>query len=44
MRLGKNRSGWVVSFRLDVPQGFEPDQVYVEVYEPDGEVNVPRIL
>jgi hypothetical protein len=26
MRLGKNRCGWLVIFRLNVPEGFEPDQ------------------
>jgi hypothetical protein len=44
MRLGKNRSGWIVLFPLDAPRGFEPNQLSVEVYEPDGEVNIPPIL
>jgi len=44
MRLGKNRSGWLVVFSLKVPIGFEPNQLAVEVYEPDGEVNIPPLL
>ena len=44
MRLGKNRSGWLVIFQLDVPPGFVPDRLYVEVYESNGEVYVPEIL
>jgi len=38
------RSGWVVSVPLDVPEGWEPDEIYVEVFEPNGEVNIPMIL
>jgi hypothetical protein len=44
MRLGTNRSGWLVIFRLNVPEGFEPDRLHVEVYETDGEVHVQAIL
>lgn len=38
------RPGWVVAIPLDVPEGLEPDEVLVEVFEPDGEVNIPKIV
>ena len=44
MRLGKNRSGWVVSVPLDVPRGFEPDLIFVEIYDDTGEVNIPPLM
>jgi hypothetical protein len=44
MRLGKNRCGWLVIVPLDVPASFEPNSIYVEVYEPDGEVHIPITL
>jgi hypothetical protein len=44
MRLGKNRSGWLVVVPLKVPASFEPDTLYIEVYEPDGEVYIPAVL
>lgn len=39
-----SRSGWVVSVPLDVPDGWEEDCIRVEVFEPDGEINIPMIL
>jgi hypothetical protein len=44
MSLGKNRSGWVITFKLDVPSGFEPDLLFVEVYEDDLTTFIPRVL
>lgn len=44
MALGKNLSGWVVRFLYDFPEGFESKEVYVEVYEPEGTVNICRII
>jgi len=44
MRPGDNRSGWLVVFRLDVPEGFTPNLLHVEIYEPDGEVCVPPAM
>ena len=44
MRLGQKREGWLVVVPLDVPVGFEPDSIHVEVYEPDGEVHIPTVL
>lgn len=44
MEFGRNRKGWVVSLPLDVPESFEPNRIHVEVYEPDGAVNIPFIL
>ena len=44
MRLGKDRSGWLVVVPLEVPASFEPDSIDVEVYEPDGEVFIPDVL
>ena len=41
---GKHRSGWIVTFPLDVPPRFEPDRVFVEVVDPDGEVHIPDVL
>lgn len=38
------RPGWVVTIPLDVPEGLEPDEMRVEVFEPDGEVNIPKII
>lgn len=38
------RSGWEVSVPLDVPDGWEEDRITVEVFEPDGEINIPMIL
>ena len=38
------RPGWVVALPLDVPEEFEPNVAFVEVFEPDGEVNIPAIL
>jgi hypothetical protein len=44
MRGGDNLRGWVVIVPLDVPFGIEPDEIHVEVYEPDGGVFIPRLL
>lgn len=44
MRLRKNSEGWMAVVPLDVPFGFEPDMIHVEVYEPDGEVIIPDVL
>ncbi len=44
MHHGEERSGWLVVFPLDVPRGFEPDEFFVIVYEPDGEIDIPAIL
>ncbi|POD93106.1 hypothetical protein BV924_18045 [Pectobacterium odoriferum] len=39
-----HRKGWVVSARLNVPEGFEPNMVFVEVSDPSGEVYMPPIF
>ena len=44
MSLDRNRSGWIVSFSLDVPKGFEPNLLQIEVYEDDMSTNSPRLL
>lgn len=44
MRKGKNRCGWLVVVPLNVPRSFSPNAIDVEVYEPDGEVNIPVVL
>ena len=44
MSLSRNRSGWIVSFRLDVPDGFEPNLLQIEVYEDDMSTHIPRML
>ena len=44
MSLDRNRSGWVVSFRLDVPKTFEPNLLQIEVYEDDMSTHIPRML
>ena len=41
---GDTRSGWVVWVPLLVPDGWEEDHIRVEIFEPDGEVNIPMIL
>lgn len=42
MRLGKQLSGWLIYFKLDIPEGFEPDYIFVEVYD-NGRVHIPEI-
>ena len=42
MSRGKSRSGWVVTVALDVPEGFEPDSLHVEIYDDTSEVHVLR--
>ena len=44
MRGGDDLRGWVVIVPLDVPFGFEPNEIHVEVYEPDGGIFVPRMI
>ncbi len=44
MRRGKNRCGWLVVVPLNVPYGFEPNTIDVEVYEPGGEIHIPMVL
>ena len=39
----RNGSGWLVHVPLDVPEGFEPSDVMVEVY-PDGTTDIPPVL
>jgi hypothetical protein len=41
---GVARSRWVVGLPLNVPDGFEPDRFFVEVYEDTAEIVVPPIL
>lgn len=38
------KSGWSVSAKLNVPDSFEPNMVFVYVSEDDEEVYVPGIL
>jgi hypothetical protein len=38
------RPGWVVMIPLGLPDGISPNEVCVEVYEPDGEIYVRKIL
>ncbi|UDN35160.1 hypothetical protein [Proteus sp. NMG38-2] len=38
------KSGWSVSAKLNVPESFEPNMVFVYVSEDDDEVYVPDIL
>jgi hypothetical protein len=44
MSLDRNRTGWVVSIRLDVPDGFEPNVLQIEVCEDDMSTHMPRML
>ena len=44
MRRGKHKFGWLVIIPLAVPESFEPNAIDVEVYEPDGEVDIPMVL
>ena len=44
MRLGKNRSGWLVVVPLAVPDSFDPNAIHVEVYDPDGEIYIPIVI
>lgn len=34
------RAGWIVAVPIDVPKGFETDMIFVEVFEPSGDVNI----
>ena len=38
------RPGRVVSVPLYVPVGWEADEIYVEVFKPNAEINIPKIL
>ena len=44
MSLDKKKSGWVVTFKLNVPEGWEPNLLQVEVYEEDGSTHIPKLL
>jgi hypothetical protein len=44
MRLGKDRTGWLVCFEIVGMEDFDPSMLLMEVYEPDGEVLIPDLL
>lgn len=39
-----SRKGWVISVRMNVPEFFEPDLLFIEVSDPRGEVYIPGVL
>ena len=43
LTLGKDKTGWRVLYKLDIPEGIEPDTMTVEVYD-SGEIVVPYEL
>jgi hypothetical protein len=42
--LQKNINGWLISFKLPVPDGSSPDCIWVELYPDLGEFYIPSIL
>jgi hypothetical protein len=44
MSLGKNRSGWLVTYDLDEPPTFEPHMLMIEVYEDDLSTHVRPVM
>ncbi|GKX59605.1 hypothetical protein [Leminorella grimontii] len=38
------RKGWVISVRMNVPESFEPDLLFIEVSDPGGVVCIPGVL
>jgi hypothetical protein len=43
-RLEGRRPGWLIVVPLDVPVGFEPNKLFVEVFESDGTISIPPLL
>ncbi len=44
LSFGKNRTGWVVAVPIDWPVRMDPDCIFVEVYDPDGETHILPLL
>jgi hypothetical protein len=38
------QAGWLVCIPIKVPVGIEPNEIFVEVLEPDGEVKIRRAM
>jgi len=43
-RNNAKRSGWTVMVPLNVPKSFSPGEIFVDVYEPDGEYYISPAL
>lgn len=41
--IGSNK-GWLISVKLDVPETFEPDMIFIEVSDPEGIAYIPPVL
>ncbi|MBC8955024.1 hypothetical protein [Xenorhabdus sp. PB62.4] len=39
-----NKEGWLISAKLNVPESFEPNMVFIEISVPNGTVYIPAIL
>ncbi|EOD8959920.1 hypothetical protein ACJ5XU_003463 [Providencia stuartii] len=39
-----NKEGWLISAKLNVPEFFEPNMVFIEISVPNGTVFIPSIL
>ena len=42
--LSRRINGWLVAFKLPVPEGFSPDRLWVELYPELGEFYIPDLL